>query len=518
VSSERADGRTQFARCVLRRALLGGVLLAVPVTASAEGLSAASSETFRYRRPESPHYGRAALEELIVIAGEAAQYWKDRDINSEDWDLDYDWSSFRGKLDGTAYSFDTNRFATNFAYHPAAGTLYYLAPRGNRLDVLESLGMATATSAFWEIFAEFRERVSINDMWVTPLSGLSLGETTTQLGAFFDRGCDSRLNRLLGFVFGPVRSLHDAMDGAQLERARRCDEWGFDVASPHRFRISVGAAQMRSSDGELYRTTHGRLETSVVNLPDSDEHAGGWRGFADGNVSDMSLALAYGPHDIQDMLIETRATVAGAQYHRRLGGSPALGLGDRALFGVVVGMQYSLHRYEVLAPLDSVFLVDAPAVTVRWAGNRPGYGFELAFDAGATFGGMDSLALAAYRRSRGDFGLTTIARQQRYNYVVGVAFVPRVRLELEGVELGVSARSERVTAVRAFDRYGEGADTGGVPVGEQRRRGTLWLSVGPRSGIRLTFSAEAGDRHGNVGPVRKTLTDQGLSLSLGAAL
>lgn len=517
VSSESSPSAARLSPEVWFGALLMAALVIAPANARAEPSGDGTSETFRYRKPQPAHYLRAVLEELIVLGGEGAQYWKDRDINSEDWDLDYNWSSFRDKLDGSAYSFDTNRFPTNFAYHPAAGTLYYLAPRSNHLGVLESLAYATATSTFWEIIAEFRERVSINDMWVTPLSGLSLGETTTQLGAFFDRGCASRLNSALGWAFGPARSLHDALDGAELERAGSCDAWGFDAATQHRFGISLGAAQVRAANGELYQTTRGRLETSLVNLPDTEPTGGGWRGFADGNVSDMSLALAYGPHAIQDMLIETRATLAGAQYRRLLGGSSLLGLGDRALFGVVVGTQYSVHRYQPSLAPDSVFLVDAPAVTVRWSGHRPGYAFELAVDAGATFGGMDALALPDYRQRFGDVGLTTIARQQRYNYVLGIALVPRARLELEGAELGISARSERVEGIRVFDRYAEKA-TSTVPVTEQRRRGTLWLSVGPRTGARLTVSAEANDRHGSVGTIQKTRRDFALALSLGAAL
>ena len=518
MSFEPDTSRARRKRLRLTGALLASLLLASPATVRAEAPTYVSHQTFRYRTVQPVRYWRAALEEAVVIGGEALQYWKDRDINSEDWDLGYNWTSFSGKLDGTAYSFDTNRFVTNFAYHPAAGTLYYLAPRSNHLGVLESLGFAFAASSFWEIFAEFRERVSVNDMWVTPLSGLSLGETTTQLGAFFDRGCDSRLNRALGWAFGPARSLHDAIDGAEPRRAASCDEWGFDAASQHRFRLTLGAVQMRAANGELYGTSRGRLETSIVNLPDADDVGQGWRSFADGNVSDMTLGLAYGANAIQDMLIETRATLAGAQYQRRRGGSPGPGLADRGLFGVVVGTQYSLHRYATAEALDSVFLVDAPAVTVRWTGRRAGYSFELGLDAGATFGGMDAFALDAYRKREGDGGLTTIAKQQRYNYVLGVALVPRLRLQLAGAELGLSARSERVVGLRFLDRYADSAHTGTAPVSEQRRQAWLWLSLGPATGVRLTFSVEAGDRHGSIGASQKSQNDVGLGLGLGAAL
>lgn len=486
-------------------------------TAHAESLAPEPNGTFRYRSPQRAYFGRAAVEELVVLGGEMAQYWKDREINSEDWDLSYSWASFRDKLTGVAYSFDTNRFTTNFAYHPAAGTLYYLAPRANRATVVESLGIALGASTVWEIVAELRERVSINDMWVTPLSGLSFGETATQLGAFFDRGCPTRYNQALGFLFGPTKTLHDRLDGAVLERAKQCDGLGFDTASEHRFFLSVGAAQVRAAGGEHYALASGRLDTQIVNLP-QDEPSSGWTGFSDGNLSELALGLSYGGGQIRDVLVEARTTIAGAQYRAHSLQVSPLHRGDRAVFGVVVGTQYSLHRYLYRGPLDNVFLVDAPAVTVRLSGRRPGYGFELALDAGGTFGGMSALALPDYQREHADEGLTTIARNQGYNYVVGVALIPRARLELEGVELGLSARSERVTAIRVLDRYATSPGTATVPDGELRRRASLWLSLGPRKGVRTTLNLEAAQRSGSVASHARALSELSVGLSLGAAL
>lgn len=453
-----------------------------------------------------------------MIGGEALQYWNDRAINSADWDLVYSWTSFRQKLTGQAYSFDTNRFETNFAYHPIAGTLYYLAPRNNRLPVLESLGFAFTTSTLWEIVVEFRERVSINDMWVTPLSGLSLGETTTQLGAFFDRGCPTGVNRALGFVFGPLQTLHDKIDGVTPLRARYCDQLGFDARSEHRFNVSVGFAELRANSAELYRVARAKLETSIVNLPATARQAAGWRTFADGNLSDMTVAVAYGQHEVADLLLETRATLAGAEFHGPAGDSKRPGPGDRAIFGVVVGAQYSLHRYELGRPADRVFLVDAPAITVRFSGRRPQYRFALALDAGLALGAMDALALGAHRAVAGNTGLTTITEQQGYNYVAGIALVPMARLELQGVELGVKARGERVTAIRVWDRNSSDSSKSAVPDHELRRRGELWISLGPRVGPRFTLTLEAAERSGTLGASQRRLSELGLGLNLGAAL
>src|SRR5690242_12224823 len=83
----------------------------------------------------SPNYLRAALEEGAILIGGSVQY-ATASSNSVDWDLQYDWPSFRSKLTGQSVRFDTNHFDTNMVTHPVAGTLYYVAARGNRLTVL----------------------------------------------------------------------------------------------------------------------------------------------------------------------------------------------------------------------------------------------------------------------------------------------------------------------------------------------------------------------------------------------
>ncbi len=456
------------------------------------------------------------LEEVLILGVELGQYWKDRDINSEDWDLDYSWETFRDKLDGSAYAFDTNRFETNFAYHPLAGALYHLAARNNRLGLLESLGFSVASSTVWEFIAEFRERVSVNDMFVTPLSGLVLGEATAQLGAFFDRSCDSAVNRALGSVFGPLKTMHDAVDGATLRRAERCDDLGFERLGAHRFRLALGAAEMRSASGSLFRTTRASVESSITNLASFGTEGSGWQTFDDGNLSELELGIAYAGAKLTDLQVAMRSVLAGAHYRQLKPGLGARALGHEVLFGVAVGADYSLHRYDLKDSLDRVFLVDAPAMLASFVGRRRGYGFELTLLAGGTLGGVDAFALPRYRQRAGTEGLTSIALSQRYNHVVGIALAPRIRLALEGAELGLTARSDRVIAIRALDRARKEASS--VPASELRRRGSLWFSVGPPTGMRLTFSLEGSQRSGSVATTQRTATELGLGVGLGAAL
>jgi hypothetical protein len=109
---------TALARCAL-------TLGASPARAD----DASSISAPRYVDPQpQPHFVRAAAEVgALLLLGEV-QY-ATATSNSIDWDLHYDWPSFRKKLTGDAVRFDTNRFDTNMMTHPAGGTLYYVAAR-----------------------------------------------------------------------------------------------------------------------------------------------------------------------------------------------------------------------------------------------------------------------------------------------------------------------------------------------------------------------------------------------------
>ena len=86
------------------------------------------------------------------------------------------------------------------------------------------------------------------------------------------------------------------------------------------------------------------------------------------------------------------------------------------------------------------------------------------------------------------------------------------------MEIRYRGRSERVTAIRALQRYTGSSADGTVTDHELRRRGEAWISVGPRIGPRLTFSVEATARSGDLGDSQRRLNELGAGLSFEAAL
>lgn len=499
------------------RGLLIGIL-ACSTTLSGARLARAADDgqsdahMLRYRGPESPRYVRLALEELAILGIGFGQYWYDRETNSRDWQFNYDWASFRARLDGSAYSFDTNGFDTNFLFHPAAGTFYYLTARSNRLGPFESLAVAFAASGVWEFFGEFQEKISVNDVIVTPVAGMAWGETLTQLGAYFLRECPSSSNQILGSALAPLTAIHDAIDGA--ERLTVCDGVSPSV---RRIRLQLQGGESWHEGHSPYALLRMGLETEIVNLPGFDRAGTEWSTFSDGNVSRLRFGVGLSDTDssaLSELSLLTQTVLTGV-YHRDSHFLNGQLQRREALFGLMVGAEYTRHRYDPRAEPDRFFVLDLPALTTRYYGRSGNLGWELVLDAGGAFGGADSLVLphtnaTAYRPE-----LTSVAAAEGYNHLVGIAVSPRARFDLGVAELGVEIRGERLIGWRALDRTGTVA---GSSIAEARRRSQVWVSLGGPRVERFLFSLSWTERESRLGELRAKRNELSLNLGLELAL
>lgn len=109
---------------------------------------------------------------------------------------------------------DGDSFVFNYILHPYAGAAYYMGARSIGFNVLGSFIYCTAISTcFWEYGIEaFMEKPSIQDLFITPLAGLVLGESFYRLKRHIV-GNGYRLwgSRLLGnvvaFIIDPVNEV-----------------------------------------------------------------------------------------------------------------------------------------------------------------------------------------------------------------------------------------------------------------------------------------------------------------------
>ncbi len=473
-------------RNLLAVAVIGVVFSFVPATARADDVEHAPA----------PNYFRAALEEIAILGGGAVQY-ASTSSNSQDWDLGYDWPSYRSKLSGASVRFDTNRYDTNMVTHPVAGTLYYIAARSNRLSVLESLFFAAGSSTFWEYIGEFREFVSVNDLIVTPLSGLAFGEAFTRLGLFFDRSRPNALYQSLGVLFGPGTRAHALIDGTRVAPDARQDSLGLTREVGHRFelRLGMGAGNNRT-------TSRFELHTEILEIPHYGE-VGAHREFLnDTSFSTIDVEGAVGGSGLRDMLVDVQVAPFAfvVKDLKRPNGRLE---GDRLLVGITTGFHYEWHVYPTTpgGDADRIAGVHVGGVLAEYKRFGSKVNVRTSLGLRPEFVAPQSFALRSYYLKGGDpNALPTVSREQGYYYAGGVEVTPSIELEMGRWTLGAEARFAFYSGFEGLDRKQE-LVRNEIAFRDRRSLARASISFAPTDALRLRLGVERRTRLGQVGNV-----------------
>jgi hypothetical protein len=229
----------------------------------------------------------------------------------------------------------------------------------------------------------------------------------------------------------------------------------------------------------------------------------GWRTLLDGNVTALSLTLAFGHPGLVEADLSALASLAGV-YGREL---DAAGDGRDLLATASLGFDY-LRRAEPVGAGwadDCLALVRIPGVELVAGWRRGPLRIEVGLEAAVTLGGVQPLPLLGLS---GDLpGAPGVLRLSGYYHGLGAMVAPRVTLATGPIELAVAFRFDRLSAIEAYD-VSPPPDGSHLALQDERRdlSGRLsWRT--PWSGLRLFAAAERRDRWGRAGDATATLRD-----------
>ncbi len=425
----------------------------------------------------------------MLGAGTTWYFLDDRNV------LDWDHPSLKGRFTGNAWRFDNNRFAMNFIYHPGAGAGFYAFARANGLDVGESFLVSFGTSMMWEYVIEYNERVSINDVIVTPIAGVPIGEFVHKLGWYLNsRPSRTATHQVTRWSLGPIVSMHDAWDGREPPEGPR-DHLGLRQDLWHRFELAVDGGAIHIHDGREDSIATFRSRGQFVALP----HAGrpgrrsGW--FSHGNVSSLELgaeASSWG----RGAEVWSETLLAG---YRNEDYSPT-GQGESHRMGVGVAFAYRSSRAGGHDERRS------------WVG-FPGLGYDLLARSGLgrselglrlypAFGGASAPAFDTYVVRHGAQQRKTILEREHYYYGWGAITQLDGRLDAGPVLLIARGQAGTFVSQDGLDRTQE-AVVDDVPASERwiEWEGRLGFKI-PETGLRIGGKGELRLRESKVGDVR----------------
>lgn len=390
------------------------------------------------------HVGRLAIEQGVTLVMGSTWYWLSRELNSTDWDLEPTWEDF-GKRFSTIrlIRFDTNRFYVNQG-HLLAGAVHYTLPRANNFGIGGALVTGIITSALWEWVFEYREYISLNDLLTSPYGGQPIGEVMFKFGELYNRqgGSLSMPAKALTFLFGQPRAFHNWLGD---DEPVMPDDAG--LAMSHDFKASAGLTAFAPRAGGVDEFAGSfRLDTSIVDIPGYQRVGKFDTFFRDGNFVDFKLEFLLGDKPYwKRFTASARAELIGlyAQNIDEDGGwALEVGLGRGAWLESrqQAGLDDAIGMVDYLGPKAALDLFIGPTH------------LELSAGIYGDFGSVTSPAYAELADSFAPDTLRSELQEQGYYFAWGITAVPRARLFVERLEVGIGLDFSAFAALRGPDR------------------------------------------------------------------
>jgi hypothetical protein len=415
--------------------LVAGVLWVAQVTAGPEAPPP----------PPAPHPVRAALETAALMTIGTVWYWRSPSAQSSDWDLRFDWPSWRRKIDLQAVRFDSNLFATNAISHPISGHWYYHASRDNGLSLGQSYLSAFVASTFWEYFIEFRELPSLNDLIMTPAGGAVIGESAYRIGRYFASGPPSLLNRLGAWIFTPIASLNDLMTGRR------------SVVGPgpadHRLWFELGHASSTLVGSPRRDELALALGGAIVAHPGYRRPGEGATNVGPGLWSGIRARLLLDRGQGSRGFSLRSHTLFGGRYLKHYTDGPR---GWGLLLGLGGTFAYDVRALD--PGNDRVASVGLLGPMTELTVDQGWLHLRLSAAAHYSFGLLQSLAYAAHAESLGGRTIKTSLHDGGYYYGHGVTATSGLRLRVAALELAFTQDLGVFRSLEGKDRFQEKLD------------------------------------------------------------
>lgn len=400
----------------------------------------------------TPKYARAAGETVLLLGIGWIWYAAKPGANSADWDF----TDFSDKIDPSAIRFDNNRFTTNMLLHPIAGSGYYGLARANSLSIPASLGYAFAASTIWEYLLEWREKVSINDMIMTPIGGMVLGECFVKLVEYVSsgppRGTTAR--QAFRYTLGFPHALHDQLDEVPPHGDHMpSDALGFSSEYAHDFRLGyefAHGADDHDNSGIQHVLT---AQTEIIALPGYLRPGKFQQVFAHGNFTEMSLRMGFSSRGLVDSDVWLRAAFLG-YYVQDLVRTDVTDLRGHA-YALSLASAFTHTQGRFLDSPDETGILHMAGPAIEGWLTRSGLWFRGRIEGSLDFAGLRPAALQSFRERNPEGTIKSVLETFGYDYYFGLSLRAQVLLTYRALELGQRVSYGVYDSVAGFDRFEE---------------------------------------------------------------
>jgi len=460
----------------------------------------------------APHHARALLEMGTGLALGTGGYWLLMNRNVTDWDNPRPLA----RLDGSAWVLDNNSIFVNFLGHPLTGGISYGFARANHHSVLGAFGYSFLTSFLWEFVIEFKEKVSVNDVLVTPGAGLPLGEFLYKLGLYLDTGHQGSWGwDVARLTLGSSVALDRRLDGRPPPRVTTLDNLGFSAAIWHEFTARYGVVDVETPRQPGYARYQLGLGGRLVTLEGYGKPRAFGRAFWRAEVSSFSLQAEASRHGTGVLLAADTILVGyHAQRFTRREGSLD---GEALTLGTSLGCEYLRSSANRYAGVERALNLPGPKLSYHAPNRREQYGalqlpglaadvrvlgrgasFEGSARLQPSFAGFGAEAFYLWAASNLDERSKHILHRQGYFYGWGGAANVTAKASLGPLRASFELMYGAYRSQDGLDRHAEQLTTDVAARGDVLRyAGTL--GIAPARGLELGLEVGVRRFRSNVG-------------------
>lgn len=457
------------------------------------------------------YYLRTAAEQVGALAAELGYYWLKAESNVEDWDF----PNFKDRfLTLDAVRFDNNLSITNFVIHPLAGAMYYNIARINGLSIYESVTVSALSSALYEWWLEWLEKVSVNDLVFTPAGGWAPGEFFFKLETYLASapGGGAWGNRAMMYTLGAPVYLHHQLEEPRPPLPLAADSLGFSSAFWHQFDVGYGFSAVDNDRARSGFVHDVNIDAKLYAMPGFLRPGRFGTSFSDGNFSDVETRMSFDHTGWAEVDLKFSNDFAG-YYAQDLEGSSTRLSGHALLAGANTSVQY-VKRW-LLGRQDMWALAHVVGPDVRYWLYSHGLSVELKATAHLDAVGIRSLPYNDWRSDFGAAGTKTELQNHGYYFGVGTSGEFAARLAYGGAELGASGAIGIYDSVEGIDRE-QPTVTRDVHNRDQLfELGTWFGYTVPEAPVHFGLRAEQTLRRSQMPPLVSKRWDRRLATELG---
>jgi hypothetical protein len=382
--------------------------------------------------PREKHYLRASSEIFAYLAIGSTQYYLIGKFKS-DYDFDASLATLKKRfITGEAILFDNNKWGTNaLTGHVPVGTTYYWLPRSNGLNIYESMAITMGTSTVWEFLVEMREIVSLNDLILTPFSGIALGEATYQLGEFFQHSSPNLTNLALGALFGFPAAAHHWLDNNWPKPPTNVDSFGFTTDVWHRFRLYAGGGVSVASNTDTSRgISEVGIDLELVNIEKYGNPGEVSTIYSDGAFNDVAFRAVLGDGEILDSILFAKAAFLG-HYQQFIVKDESTGqLNGHSLFlGIGTAFEHLTHDFAGPGNEDKFAVCDLVGPSLVADFYHQGLHIRAGMDVYSNFAMVQPFSVDLFKEHHSVIGSKNIFEDEGYYYALGLTAAGRLEAD-----------------------------------------------------------------------------------------